>query len=416
MANPAPVPALPVAPPADRRGANLPERIHGLANLTRNLWWSWQLDARGLFHRIDHQLWESTRHNAVEFLRQVAPERLEKRAQEPAFLELYDAVVRRFERLTQKNGTWFAGPYPEPLDRSIAFFSAEFALHRSLPIYSGGLGVLAGDHCKEASDLGVPLMGVGLYYHGGYFDQQIGLDGWQRDSDDPVDPTVNPVVRVNGSDGKPCVVAVTISGRDVRVGAWRVMVGRIPVYLLDTDLESNDAGDRQLTARLYTGAPEWRLRQEWVLGVGGVRLLRALGIQPQVWHANEGHAAFMFIERMRELTAKGLNPAQSEAQIRATSLFTTHTPVAAGHDVFTTEQLEQVTGPSWNTMGLTRDQFMALGKPGADDRRFEMTVLSLRLGGRVNAVSARHREESRRIRSEEHTSELQSLAYLVCRL
>jgi len=368
-----------------------------LTDISENLWWSWQLDARELFHRIDRRLWEGTRHNAVQFLRQVSPDRLAEHAQDPISLEHYDRVVRRFELLTQKNGTWFAGRYPELLNRSIAYFSAEFALHRSLPIYSGGLGVLAGDHCKEASDLGVPLIGVGLYYHGGYFDQQIGLDGWQRDSDDPVDPTVNPVARVNGSDGKPCVVAVTISGREVRVGAWRVKVGRIPVYLLDTDLESNDAGDRQLTARLYTGAPEWRLRQEWVLGVGGVRLLRALGIQPDVWHANEGHAAFMFIERMRELTAKGLPPAQAEEQIRATSLFTTHTPVAAGHDVFSTEQVEQVTGQFWNAMGLTHDQFMALGKPQADDRRFEMTVLSLRLGGRVNAVSARHQEESRQI-------------------
>jgi starch phosphorylase len=368
-----------------------------LADISQNLWWSWQLDARELFHRIDRRLWEGTRHNAVQFLRQVSPERLEEHAQDPISLERYDRVVRRFELLTQKNGTWFAGHYPELRNRPIAYFSAEFALHRSLPIYSGGLGVLAGDHCKEASDLGVPLIGVGLYYHGGYFDQLIGLDGWQRDSDDPVDPTVNPVVRVNGPNGKPCLVAVTISGREVQMGAWRVVVGRIPVYLLDTDLDANDPGDRQLTARLYTGDPAWRLRQEWVLGVGGVRLLRALGIQPEVWHANEGHAAFMFIERMRELTGTGLSPATAVEQIRRTSVFTTHTPVAAGHDVFTTEQLEQVTGPFWNTMGITRDQFMAFGASGGDDGRFQMTVLSLRLAGRVNAVSARHQEESRRI-------------------
>ena len=383
----------PAAPPN-----HLPERIRLLADISQNLWWSWQLDARELFHRIDRRLWEGTRHNAVQFLRQVSVDRLAEHAQDPISVERYDRVVRRFELLTQKNGTWFAGRYPELLHRPIAYFSAEFALHRSLPIYSGGLGVLAGDHCKEASDLGVPLIGVGLYYHGGYFDQLIGLDGWQRDSDDPVDPTVNPVVRVHGADGKPCVVAVTISGREVQVGAWRVMVGRIPVYLLDTDLEGNQGDDRQLTARLYTGAPEWRLRQEWVLGVGGVRVLRALGVQPEVWHANEGHAAFMFIERMRELMGKGLTSAQAQEQIRATSVFTTHTPVAAGHDVFTAEQLEQVAGTFWNTMGLTRDQFMAFGRPGgADDQRYEMTVLSLRLAGRVNAVSARHREESRRI-------------------
>jgi starch phosphorylase len=366
-------------------------------DITQNLWWSWQLDARELFHRIDHRLWEGTRHNAVEFLRQVAPDRLEHRAKDPAFLERYDQVLRRFGRLSGKEDTWFAAHYPGLLHRSIAYFSAEFALHRSLPIYSGGLGVLAGDHCKEASDLGVPLVGVGLYYHGGYFDQRIGLDGWQRDSDDPVDPTLHPAVRVNEPDGDPRLAIVTISGREVQIGAWRVMVGRIPVYLLDTDLDANNPADRQLTARLYTSAPEWRLRQEWVLGVGGVRVLRTLGIQPDVWHANEGHAAFMYVERMRELIETGLTPSRAEEQIRATSVFTTHTPVPAGHDVFSPAEIEQVTGPFWNTMGMTREQFMALGSPGANDPRFEMTVLSLRLAGRVNAVSARHREESRRI-------------------
>jgi starch phosphorylase len=389
---PASAPTAPAAAPN-----HLPERIHALADITQNLWWSWQLDARELFHRIDHRLWEGTRHNAVQFLRQVAPERLEKQSEDAAFLEQYDQVVRRFGLLSDKNGTWFASRYPELLNRPVAYFSAEFALHRSLPIYSGGLGVLAGDHCKEASDLGVPLAGIGLYYHGGYFDQTIGLDGWQRDAVDPVDPAINPVVRVNGADGTPWLVSVTISGREVKVGTWRVMVGRVPVYLLDTDLEYNDAADRKLTARLYTSAPEWRLRQEWVLGVGGVRVLRALGINPEIWHANEGHAAFMYIERMRELIAKGLALPQAKEQIRATSVFTTHTPVPAGHDVFTTDQLEQVSGPFWNAMGITRDQFMALGKPAPDDPRYEMTVLSLRLAGRVNGVSARHREESRRI-------------------
>ena len=397
MTPPTPVtqPVSPAPPPPAPN--HLPERIRLLADIAQNLWWSWQLDARELFHRIDHRLWEGTRHNAVEFLRQVRPDRLEHRVKDPAFLERYDQVIRRFGLLSRKDDTWFASHYPELLNRSIAYFSAEFALHRSLPIYSGGLGVLAGDHCKEASDLGIPLIGIGLYYHGGYFDQRIGLDGWQRDSDDPVDPTMNPAVRVNGPDGGPCLVAVTISGREVQIGAWRVMVGRVPVYLLDTDIDSNATADRELTARLYTSAPEWRLRQEWVLGVGGVRVLRALGIQPDVWHANEGHAAFMYVERMRELIGTGLTPAKAEEQIRATSVFTTHTPVPAGHDVFSVAEIEQVTGPFWNTMGMTRDQFMALGSPGANDPRFEMTVLSLRLAGRVNAVSARHREESRRI-------------------
>jgi starch phosphorylase len=394
---PAAAPTAPPVAPSPSPSREIPERIRRLIDITQNLWWSWHLDARELFHRIDHRLWEDTRHNAVEFLRQVAGDRLAKAAQDPVFLELLDQVVRRFDLLTERDGTWFAAQYPELVATPIAYFSAEFALHRSLPIYSGGLGVLAGDHCKEASDLGVPLVGVGLYYHGGYFDQRIGLDGWQRDSDDPVDPTVNPVERVNRPDGRPYLVPVTVSGREVQVAAWRVMVGRVPVYLLDTDLEQNDPKDRQLTARLYTSAAEWRLRQEWVLGVGGVRMLRALGIHPQIWHTNEGHAGFMYVERMREHIGNGLTPRAAEEQIRATSVFTTHTPVPAGHDVFSFSELEQVTGPFWNTMGITRDQFMAFGQPGTKDQHYEMTVLSLRMAGRVNGVSERHREESRRI-------------------
>jgi len=376
--------------------ALLPERIGTLADVAQNLWWCWQLDARELFHRIDHRLWEGTRHNAVEFLRQVTPERLEQRAIDPSFLERFDTVVRRFRLLTDSDDTWFAKHYPELKHRPIAYFSAEFALHRSIPIYSGGLGVLAGDHCKEASDLGIPLVGVGLYYHGGYFDQQMGSDGWQRDSDDPIDPRSNPVVRVNAPDGSPCLVGLTISGREVQIGAWRVMVGRVPVYLLDTQLEVNDPADRELTARLYTSEPEWRLKQEWVLGVGGVRVLRALGINPEIWHANEGHAAFMYVERLRELLEDGVTLADAKDQIRNSSVFTTHTPVTAGHDVFTSAQVEGVTGPFWNVLGITRDEFMALGAADHNDR-FEMTVISLRLAGRVNGVSARHREESRRI-------------------
>src|SRR5256885_7944489 len=240
---PAQAPAQPPAapsPPTTPALNTIPERIRQVADISQTLGGSWQVGARELFDGIDHSLWRSTGHNAVQFLRQVSPARLEQQAQDPIFLERYDRVVRRFKLLSQRNGTWFASRYPELLDRAIAYFSAEFALHRSLPIYSGGLGVLAGDHCKAASDLGVPLIGIGLYYQGGYFDQQIGLDGWQRDSDDPIDPTVNPVVRVNAPGGGPCLVPLTISGREVQIGTWRVMVGRVPVDLLDTDLDCND--------------------------------------------------------------------------------------------------------------------------------------------------------------------------------
>jgi starch phosphorylase len=397
VTSPAPSPLpTPVAAAGQPIAARLPERIRALAELAQNLWWSWQLDARELFRAVDARLWERTRHNPLELLTLVAPERLARRADDAVFLERYEAVLRRFRQLSGRAETWYARRYGEVLNRPLAYFSAEFALHRSLPIYSGGLGVLAGDLCKEASDLGVPLVGIGLCYYGGYFDQQLGLDGWQRDADDPVDTGLTPLVRMRDAEGGEALVTVVMWGREVHVGAWKVMVGRVPIYLLDTRLEQNDPQDRELTARLYSGAPEWRLRQEWVLGLGGVRLLRKLGIEPAVWHANEGHAGFMYVERLREHLAAGLNFRAAENQIRASSVFTTHTPVPAGHDTFAQHEFQDVAGPFWNELGITREQFFALGAT-ANDSRFQMTVLALRLAGRVNGVSVRHREESRRI-------------------
>ena len=384
-------------PPSQALATRLPDRIRALSDLAQNLWWCWQLDAREMFRALDPRIWEVTRHNPLELLANLPPDRLVRCAEDADFLERYDAVLQRFRLLGERNGTWYARRYGEILSRPIAYFSAEFALHRSLPIYSGGLGVLAGDHCKEASDLGVPVVGVGLYYHGGYFDQRLGLDGWQRDADDPIDPGLNPVQRVTTSDGSRALVSLPMTGREVHIGAWRVVVGRVPLYLLDTNLEENDPADRNLTSRLYTGAPEWRLRQEWVLGVGGVRVLRMLGIQPSVWHANEGHAAFMLIERMREQLDTGLKYENAEDQILSSSVFTTHTPVPAGHDAFSDQEIEHVIGPFWNAMGITREHFFSLGISQTGDPRFQMTVLALRLSGRVNAVSLRHQEESRRI-------------------
>src|SRR5207237_2219627 len=338
------------------RGINLPERIHGLASLTRNLWWSWQLDAREVFHRIDHQLWESTRHNAVAFLRQVAPERLEKRAHDPAFLELYDAVMRRFGLLANRNGTWFAGRYPELVDRSIAYFSAEFALHRSLPIYAGGLGVLAGDHCKEASDLGVPLIGIGFMYPQGYFHQHVSAEGWQEESyerldwnDAPIEPALTP-------DGKPCVTAVPLGDRSVLLAVWRVRLGRAKIYLLDTDLEENAPWDRELSARLYGGDRETRIQQEIVLGIGGVRALKALGSDPGVFHLNEGHAGFVVLQRIRDLIEHGSSFDEALEEIRHSTLFTTHTPVPAGHDAFPFHLVEKHLAGAWGTLGSNRDR------------------------------------------------------------
>ena len=376
----------------------LPERIKGLSSIVANLSWSWNRDARALFRSIDQALWHLTRHNPIELLRRVDPARLAASAQDAEFLKRYDAIVEWNGFVAATHDTWFETSYPDLAERRIAYFCAEFGLHNSVPIYSGGLGVLAGDHCKAASDLGVPLVGVGLFYTKGYADQRLRLDGWQEDAEERVAIASMPLEQVRTPKGDPCLATVKMSGRTVSVGAWRLTVGRVPIVLLDTGLEQNDPADRGLSNRLYAGGPELRLRQEWILGVGGVRVLRALGYDPAVWHANEGHAAFMLVERVRELVTRGTPFAEAVRRVRASSVFTTHTPVPAGHDTFSPEQLEECTGPLWQEMGVTREQVLRLGHhPVQDHDRFHMPVAAIRLSAGVNGVARRHGEESRRI-------------------
>jgi len=378
--------------------AVLPERIAGLTALARDVGWSWNRDARALFRSVDPTLWHLTRHNPFVLLRRVQRERLTACAADPEFLARYDAVLEAVARAASDEGTWLAETHPELRGQGVAYFCAEFGLHNSVPIYSGGLGILAGDHCKAASDLGVPLIGVGLLYTRGYFDQRLRLDGWQEEADERFDPSVTPLERVVGAGGEPCLVSVQTGGRSVRVGAWRMMVGRVPLYLLDTDLEENDPADRELSHRLYGGQLDVRLRQEWILGVGGVRMLRALGQQPAVWHANEGHAAFMLLERVRELATEGVPFDEAVRRVRASSVFTTHTPVPAGHDVFSLGQVEACAGPVWQDMGVTRETVLRLGHhPVRDHGQFHMAVLAIRLSQQVNGVARRHGEESRRL-------------------
>src|SRR6266478_3667202 len=266
----------------------LPDRIAGLAAVASNLSWSWNRNARALFRMLDPALWRRTQHNPIELLRRVDPARLAACAADPAFLRLYDAVVAAATQDATSAGTWFATSYPESINRPVAYFCAEFGLHSSVPIYSGGLGVLAGDHCKSASDLGVPLVGVGLSYMKGYFDQRLRSDGWQEDSDDHVDPSLTPLVELRGAAGEAWLAVVNTFGRPVHVRVWTMGVGRVTIYLLDTNLEENHPDDRTMLNKLYSGGPDLRLRQEWLLGVGGVRVLRAVGLDPGVWHANEG--------------------------------------------------------------------------------------------------------------------------------
>ena len=267
-----------------------------------------------------------------------------------------------------------------------------------MPIYSGGLGILAGDHLKAASDLGVPLVGVGLFYTKGYFDQQLRIDGWQEDSDVRFDTETTPLERVVGPGAEPYLTTVRTFGRSVHIAAWRVQVGRVPVYLLDTNLEQNDPADRDLSAKLYAGGPDMRLRQEWILGVGGVRVLRTVGIEPAAWHANEGHAAFMLVERLRELTTKGVPYADAVAEVRKRSVFTTHTPVPAGHDRFDTDQVLACAGPVWEELGITAEEFLNIGALREDPHPlFHMTGTAIRLSSRVNGVAKKHGEVSREL-------------------
>ena len=275
---------------------------------------------------------------------------------------LYDQAIAGLDDARAGHNTWWVNTFPQLARRSIAYFSAEFALHQSLPIYAGGLGVLAGDHCKEAGDLGVPLIGVGFMYPQGYFHQNVSAEGWQQESyerlnwaDTAIEPALAP-------DGKPCVTAVPLGDRTVLAAVWRVRIGRVELYLLDTDLEENAPWDRELSARLYGGDRETRVQQEIILGIGGVRALKTLGFDPDVFHLNEGHAAFVVLQRIRELIERGSSFDDALEEIRRSTVFTTHTPVAAGHDAFQFHLVEKHLAGCWGTLGANRDRFLALGR------------------------------------------------------
>lgn len=371
----------------------LPPRLTGLAQLAHNLAWSWNRDARMLFKEIDDTLWQQLRHNPLRLLQLVSAERLAELAEDAQFCARYDRAMQWLAAERSDEHTWYARTFPELRGRPVAYFCAEFGIHNSVPIYSGGLGVLAGDHLKTASDLGVPLVAVGILYRNGYFDQHIRVDGWQEDSDARIDFRSVPLAPLPGRDGARHLVTVNTFGRDIHIRVWKMQVGRVPVYLLDSDLEENHPDDRPLLSKLYSGGPAMRLRQEWLLGVGGVRALRALGIAPAAWHANEGHAAFMMVERVRELCAEGVPYADAVKRVRNASVFTTHTPVPAGHDHFATNDVLRCAEgeATWSDMGIAQEDFARIGyHPESGSGVYHMTSASMRLSRRVNAVSRRH--------------------------
>lgn len=374
----------------------IPAKLSRLPELAQNLWWSWTPDARELFRRLDYPLWRRTLHNPVQMLQEIKPERLEEAAHDSALVRHYEKVMLMFDREQENGRAWFSQTYPQHKDKTIAYFSFEFGLHSSLPIYSGGLGILSGDHAKEASDLGLPFIGVGFMYPQGYFRQRIPSHGWQEAVYQQLDMSTAPMEPVRDENGQDIKISVNLAGRLVHARIWHIHVGRILLYLLDTDVDENDPWDRELSARLYAGDSETRIRQEIMLGIGGVRALRRLGIAPAVWHMNEGHSAFLILELIREYVGQGLSFEQAREKVRAQTVFTTHTPVPAGHDAFSLNMVEQYFHGFWDQMGINRDQFLALG--GHQESwgfAFNMTILALRQAGQSNGVSALHGAVSR---------------------
>jgi starch phosphorylase len=368
----------------------LPKRIVGLDELAYNLWWSWHIEARDLFKVLDRPLWKATGHNPAKLLQQIAPCQLVSAAENPVFLKKYDSVMSDFRSDMSAADTWFSIEHPHLKQYTIAYFSPEFAVHNSLPIYAGGLGILAGDYCKEVSDLGLPMVGIGFMYPQGYFRQRISADGWQEEVHEQLNFDEAPISPVLTAQGQKVIVEVPLDARLVRVAIWQVNVGRVKICLLDSNVEGNSPSDCQLSACLYAGDREMRLQQEIVLGIGGVRVLRALGIKPAVWHINEGHAAFMVLERVRELAEQGMNFTEAANEVRATSIFTTHTPVPAGNDVFSLDLMEKYFHRYWESLGLDRDAFLSLGMQEPHNAFFNMTVLALKMADQRNGVSQLH--------------------------
>ncbi len=373
----------------------LPAELEGLREMAYNLLWTWDDDLRGLFQRLDRRLWDDTYQNPVRMLGIIPQERLRERAADDSFMAYYARTYARYRDYLAERTWWDQRQADRPL---IAYFSAEFGLAECLPIYSGGLGVLSGHHLKSASDLGVPLVGVGLLYQQGYFRQYLTGDGWQQESYPINDFSDLPIRPVAGDGGGPLRVELELDGHRLLVQVWRAEVGRLPLFLLDTNLPENPAGLRDITDQLYGGDTENRIRQELVLGVGGLRALHAMNLRPVVCHMNEGHSAFLSLERIRLLMKdQGLGYAAAREAARAGNVFTSHTPVPAGFDVFTAALVEKYLGPHQRELGISRDDLLALGAENHNGPTagFNMAGLALRNAAFVNGVSRLHGEVSR---------------------
>lgn len=377
---------------------SLPEKLEPLRKLAYNLWWCWSHDAVSLFQRMDRELWETTEHNPVRLLGTIKQERLEELVEDEGFFSHMQRVLQQFEQYLNAQ-SWFYKTHPDDTAR-IAYFSAEYGLTESVPIYSGGLGILSGDHMKSSSDLGLPLVGLGLLYRMGYFRQYLNADGWQQELYPENDFYNMPLELVTDDNRKAVFIPLDIGGRSVQVQIWRLDIGRIPLYLLDTNIEANHPADREITAQLYGGDLEMRVRQEIVLGIGGQRVLEILGIEPTICHMNEGHSAFQALERIRRAMKRHqLSFHEARLATAAGNIFTTHTPVPAGNDMFPPALVEKYFSNYWPSLEISRDDFLGLGRINPQDayEPFCMTVLALRLAAFSNGVSKLHGTVSRRM-------------------
>jgi len=378
---------------------SLTGELAALQRIAYNLWWCWEPDAISLFRRMDADLWQSTRHNPVEMLGILQQTTLETLQSDEGFMAHLKMVDEKLTDYLQEK-TWFQKNANGASAMRVAYFSMEYGLQESLPIYSGGLGILAGDHLKSASDLGIPLVGVGLLYRQGYFRQYLNNEGWQQEYYPENDFYNLPLILERDGNGAPLSFELEFGSRKFKVHIWRVQVGRVPLYLLDTNLEENSSEDRLITAKLYFGDQEMRMLQEILLGIGGIRALRVMGILPNVCHMNEGHAAFLALERIRLLMGKReVGFLEAREIVRAGNIFTTHTPVEAGIDHFPPELLDKYFTPYYKTLGLSRDEFLGLGRqnPANSQESFCMAVLALKLAGYTNGVSQLHGEVSRKM-------------------
>ena len=381
----------------------LPKRINQLLDIANNLWWSWNTEFLRLFKDIDSDLWDTVGKNPVKFLKLVSQDKLENVANDSKFLKEYDEVVNNFNSYMETKETWFSKNYPNNKNDLIAYFSAEYGIDEILPIYSGGLGILSGDHLKSASDLGLPFAAVGLLYKNGYFNQKIDGYGNQKTEYNNIDLDNLPILPVKDEEGNDLIIDVEFPDRKLYLKVWKIIVGRISLYLMDSDIDQNIAEDRVVTLRLYGGDQEMRIRQEIVLGMAGIKLLKRLNLKPTVYHMNEGHSAFLNLEVIKNIMEeREVSFEVAKTICSAKTVFTTHTPVPAGNDIFPIELMDKYFSNYWPKLGISREDFLRLGMKTTQglEQGFNMGMLALRIAGKKNGVSKLHGAVSRRLFSD----------------